>query len=176
MYDYQAHFLERFVPASLGLQERTGLPASVVLAQAILESDWGRSELARRHHNYFGIKAPRRASVWTHDRPSPSAVARYPTTEFRHGRPRREKAGFAHYESIEECLQDYAGILSRRRYAAARAVTGNPPAFARALQRCGYATDPRYAHKLLILARRYRLDQYDLEPARPARTQEVEAT
>lgn len=168
MHDYQAHFLARFVPAALALQERTGLPASVVLAQAILESDWGRSELARRHHNYFGIKA--------HGRPTASAVARYPTTEFRHGRPRREKAGFARYESVEECLQDYAVVLSRRRYAPARAVAANPPAFARALQRCGYATDPRYAHKLLILIRRYRLDQYDREPARPAGAQEVEAT
>jgi flagellar protein FlgJ len=153
MHAFQAAFIREVLPAVLGLQERTGLPASVVLAQAILESNWGRSELAREHRNYFGIKA--------HGRPKPSDVVDYLTTEYREGQERREKAGFAHYDSVDDCLNDYARILSLRRYAPARAVVSNPPAFARALQRCGYATDPRYAHKLLIVMRRYRLDQYD---------------
>jgi flagellar protein FlgJ len=153
MRSFQAEFLGELLPPVLALQERTGLPASVTLAQAILESDWGRSELARRHHNYFGIKVRRRAK--------PSDVARTMTMDCRKGVAQREKAGFAHYESAGECLDAYARVLMLRRYAPARAVASNPAAFARALQRCGYASDPRYAHKLLILIRRYRLDQYD---------------
>lgn len=165
MYPHQSDFLKRMVPAALALQARTGLPASVTLAQAILESDWGRSALAREHNNYFGIKA--------HDLPVAPNAARYRTTEFRDGVARREPAAFARYESVEDCLDDYAAVLSRGRYAPARAVASNPAAFARALQRCGYATDPRYAHKLLLLIRRYRLDQYDRQAGEPA---EIEST
>lgn len=154
MTDYKARFLEELLPAVLALQECAGLPASVVLAQAILESDWGRSALARRNRNLFGIKA----------RPNGSGVV-YTTTEYAGGRPRREKARFAGYTSYTACLADYARLLERPRYASARRLAGNPAAFAAALQRCGYSTDPRYAHKLGILIRRYQLTQYDAPPA-----------
>lgn len=156
MFDFQADFLRRLVPGALALQRRAGLPASVILAQAILESDWGRSLLARRNKNLFGIKA--------HSRTNPSKVTVFSTREYTGGRARREKARFASYDTFEECLDDYARLLARPRYAPARAVTANPDAFARELQRCGYATDPRYAHKLSLLIRRYRLDQYDIDP------------
>lgn len=154
MTEDKTNFLRELVPAVLALQQRTGWPASVVLAQAILESDWGRSTLARRNRNLFGIKA----------RPNGSGVV-YTTTEYAGGQARREKARFAQYDSYAECLEDYARLLARPRYASARGVAANPPAFAAALQRCGYASDPRYAHKLGVLIRRYQLSQYDLPPA-----------
>ena len=153
MQDYQASFLRQLLPAVLALQRRTGLPASVVTAQAILESDWGRSLLARRNRNLFGIKARAGTS---------SAV--YTTSEYSGGQARYEKARFACYESFDACLEDYAQLLARPRYAPARALRGNPPAYARELQRCGYASDPRYAHKLSVLIRRHQLDQYDAAP------------
>lgn len=165
MLDHQAAFLRLLVPAVLALQRRTGLPASVVLAQAVLESDWGRSLLARRNKNLFGVKA--------HSRTNPSNVALFTTREFNGSRWRQQKARFASYDTFEECLDDYALVLSRARYASARAVTANPDAFARELQRCGYATDPRYAHKLSLLIRRYRLDQYDVAPAQAAPSTEL---
>lgn len=153
MNEQQAEFLKRLVPAVLALQQKTGLPASAVLAQAILESDWGRSPLARRNKNLFGIKA----------RPNGAAVV-YSTREYggpeRSGRPVR--ARFAVYPSYEAGLDDYARLLARPRYARARAVAANPFAFVMELQRCGYATDPRYARKLALLIRRYRLTEYDL--------------
>ncbi|MFQ5664361.1 MAG: glycoside hydrolase family 73 protein [Terriglobia bacterium] len=153
MREYQADFLRRVVSPVLRLQQRTGLPASVVLAQAILESNWGRSLLARRNRNLFGIKA--------HTRTNAAAVV-YSTREYTGGRRRRQKARFAHYPGYEACLEDYARLLARPRYASARAVAANPFAFAVELQRCGYATDPRYAYKLSILIRRYNLTQFDL--------------
>ncbi len=154
MQDYQASFLRELLPAVLAFQRRTGLPASVVTAQAILESDWGRSLLARRNHNLFGIKAHARGAT----------VAVYATTEYVGGQARQEKARFACYESYDACLEDYAQLLARPRYGPARSVRGNPAAYARELQRCGYASDPRYAHKLSLLIRRHQLDQYDLAP------------
>ena len=155
MTEEKAKFLRELIPAVLALQERTGLPASVILAQAILESDWGRSPLARRHRNLFGIKAHIRAV-------GPGAL--YTTTEYTGGRRSRVRARFAHYTGYDACLEDYARLLARPRYARARAVAANPFAFAAELQRCGYATDPRYARKLGLLIRRYRLTQYDLSP------------
>lgn len=154
MLDFQLDFLRRLLPPVQALQQRTGWPASVILAQAILESDWGRTLLARRNSNLFGIKA--------HPRHDQAVI--YTTTEYLGGRPRREKARFADYEDYEACLDDYARLLARPRYSSARAVAANPPAFARQLQRCGFASDPRYAHKLSILIRRYHLDQYDSSP------------
>jgi flagellar protein FlgJ len=59
-------------------------------------------------------------------------------------------------------LADYARVLARPRYQPAREVTQDPFAFAKALQRCGYATDPRYAAKLSALVRKHDLTQYDL--------------
>ncbi|MBI2956537.1 MAG: glucosaminidase domain-containing protein [Acidobacteria bacterium] len=154
MTEKKHRFLWKLAPLVQGLAGRTGLPASVILAQAILESDWGCSALARRHRNLFGIKASAGANA--------SEAVVYPTTEYRGGQPQRERARFAHYASYEQCLEDYARVLSRPRYARARAVAANPLAFAVELQRCGYATDPRYAHKLAVLIRRYRLTQYDV--------------
>ncbi|MBI4461468.1 MAG: glucosaminidase domain-containing protein [Acidobacteria bacterium] len=151
MTDYQANFLRRLVPAVLAWQQRAGLPASVVLAQAILESDWGRSALARRNRNLFGIKAHARGD----------GAALYTTTEYAAGRARRVRARFAHYPSYDACLDAYARLLARPRYQRARAVAANPFAFAAELQRCGYSTDPRYARKLTLLIRRYQLTQYD---------------
>ncbi|MFQ5695067.1 MAG: glycoside hydrolase family 73 protein [Terriglobia bacterium] len=154
MRDQQRHFLRKLAPAVQAMTARTGLPAAVVLAQAILESDWGRSELARRHRNLFGIKAE--------GRPQASLAAEFITTEYRGGKRFRTRTRFARYRSYEECVRDYARVLAQPRFAPARAVAGNPAAFARELQRCGYATDPRYAHKLGILVRRYELTQYEL--------------
>ncbi len=153
MSDDRSAFLAELAPAVQRLAARTGLPASAVLAQAILESDWGRSELARRARNLFGIKA-RSGSL-------SSDSVRFITTEYAGKQPRREKARFAAYAGYDDCLSDYARVLERPRYARARSVAANPYAFAVELQRAGYATDPHYAHKLALLIRRYRLTQYD---------------
>ena len=122
MNEQQAQFLKRLVPAVLAWQQKTGLPASAVLAQAILESDWGRAALARRNRNLFGIKA----------RPNGAGVV-YSTREYAGGKPRPVRARFAVYPNYEACLDDYARLLAR----------------------------PRYARKLALLIRRYRLTQYD---------------
>ncbi|MGH9788396.1 MAG: glycoside hydrolase family 73 protein [Candidatus Acidiferrales bacterium] len=154
MTDHKTRFLAELAPTVQRFSFRDGLPASVLLAQAILESDWGRSTLAREHNNFFGIKARRR--------PNGAATPDYATTEYAGGLPRREKARFAHFDTLDACLADYARLLSLPRYARARAVAANPFAFAVELQRCGYATDPRYARKLALLMRRYKLTHYDV--------------
>ncbi len=142
------------MPAVEHLQQRYALPASVVVAQAILESNWGQSRLARVAKNLFGIKAVNRHV---------EAIT-LPTVEFDPGsnRPRIVPARFAVYASYEDCLGDYARLLAfAPRYAPARAVADDPFAFAEQLEACGYATDPGYAEKISRLIRRYGLTQFD---------------
>ncbi len=153
MSDDKTVFLAELAPLVQRLAARTGLPASAVLAQSILESDWGRSELAQRARNLFGIKARNGSRV---------DAINLITTEYDANQPRRESARFAVYATYDDCLADYARVLSHSRYARARSVAANPFAFAVELQRAGYATDPHYAHKLALLIRRYRLTQYDV--------------
>jgi len=162
----QATFLQALLPAVERIQQHYALPASVVLAQAILESNWGRSRLARKAKNLFGIKTVSRHV---------DAVT-LPTTEFSPGnaRPRIVPARFAVYANYEDCLGDYARLLAfAPRYAPARAVADDPFAFAEQLEACGYATDPGYAEKLARLIRRYRLTRFDRKAEVTNRRQET---
>lgn len=161
MTRWQSDFLRTLVPAAQRIAARYGLPASVVLAQAILESNWGRSGLTRKANNLFGIKAA-----------SPAAAAiTLPTMEYegpeagKRGRARVVRARFAVYASVEECLGDYARLIAfAPRYAPARAVADDPFAFAEEVAACGYATDPDYANKIQRLIRRHRLTRFDAAP------------
>lgn len=154
----QTHFLRTLAPLAQRIAARYALPASVVLAQAILESNWGRSLLARKAKNLFGIKA---ASAQAESLTLPTVE--YDAAGKRHLVPAR----FAAYDSLADCLADYARLLAYApRYAPARAVADDPFAFAAELEACGYATDPGYAEKLAQLIRRYHLTRYDARPAR----------
>jgi flagellar protein FlgJ len=121
----------------------TGIPAHFMVAQAALETGWGRAELRRADgtpsHNLFNIKA---GADWK------GAVVEVPVKEYANGRAYTENARFRAYGSYEEAFRDYARLLSNSpRYAE---VLGQQDGagFARSLQQAGYATDPMYADKL----------------------------
>ncbi len=136
-------FVERVWPEAVEASRATGIPARFLVAQAALETGWGKYELKNADgspsHNLFNIKAGRR---WSGDTVSTS------TTEFVNGSASRESARFRAYGSYAESFRDYARlIVDNPRYAA---VVGqnDATAFARGLQSAGYATDPLYADKL----------------------------
>ncbi len=136
-------FVERVWPEAVEASRATGIPARFLVAQAALETGWGKYELKNADgspsHNLFNIKAGRR---WSGDTVSTS------TTEFVNGSASRENARFRAYGSYAESFRDYARlIVDNPRYAA---VVGqnDATAFARGLQSAGYATDPLYADKL----------------------------
>lgn len=114
----------------------------VATAQACLESGWGKSLLAQKANNLFGIKA---GSSWT------GKTIELPTREFRNDQWVEETASWRKYDSYDDCLEDYGRILTNLRYAAAAkaAMTGDEEAYAYGLQKGGWATDPDYAQKLL---------------------------
>ncbi|MBT9516385.1 MAG: flagellar assembly peptidoglycan hydrolase FlgJ [Methyloversatilis discipulorum] len=136
-------FVERVWPAALSASRATGIPAQFLVAQAALETGWGRAELTSADgtpsHNLFNIKA---GSSWQGQTVTVSA------SEFIDGRWTKQTDAFRSYGSYEESFADYARLLQNQpRYAR---VLGAQDAgsFARGLQQAGYATDPAYADKL----------------------------
>ena len=122
----------------------TGVPAKFMLGQAALESGWGRREIkaadGSTSHNLFGIKAGANWKGKTVD------VA---TTEYVNGQPTRKIERFRAYDSYADSFKDYAKLItSNPRYEKVLASGGDATAFARGLQKAGYATDPNYANKL----------------------------
>jgi len=136
-------FVSRVWPHAIEVSRATGIPAHFMVAQAALETGWGKSEprLAdgRPSFNLFGLKAGR---SWS------GAVAEAQTTEFVDGAAQRQTERFRAYGSYAEAFRDYASLLlSSKRYAGVVG-TQDAAAFARGLQQAGYATDPMYAAKL----------------------------
>jgi len=138
------HFVNRLWPHAAQAARELGVPPHFLLAQAALESGWGRHEIRRSDgspsHNLFGIKA---GSDWH------GAVAYATTTEYVNGKPTTRREPFRAYASYAEGFRDYAHLLKNNpRYAPALAGGADAAVFAQGLQRAGYATDPMYADKL----------------------------
>ncbi|WP_233196348.1 flagellar assembly peptidoglycan hydrolase FlgJ [Chromobacterium sinusclupearum] len=144
--DRQA-FLEEMRPYAQAAAARLGVTPDIVLAQAALESGWGRKPLTLANggnsHNLFGIKADSR---WR------GGVAAALTTEFADGQKQSRVESFRAYPDYQAAFDDYARLLaSNPRYRAALGVGGDAQAFARGLASGGYASDPGYAGKLADL-------------------------
>lgn len=138
-------YIERFKNISIREMEIYGIPASITLAQALLESGSGNSYLARVANNHFGIKC---ASGWKGK------------TVFRNDDYQNEC--FRKYESPEASFRDHSEFLLRTRYASLFELDKNDyRGWAKGLKKAGYATNPRYAELLINLIERYELYRYD---------------
>lgn len=137
-------FVEQLMPYAEKAAEKLGIEPVALLAQAALETGWGKHLMKHldgsQSHNLFGIKADAR---WSGDKVSVS------TLEYEKGIASRQKAQFRSYESFEKSFDDYVDfILSNPRYESAVQSTGDIQQYFRELQRAGYATDPKYAEKI----------------------------
>ena len=139
-------FVEALMPAARRAARALGVDPKVLIAQAALESGWGKRLPADQQgpsFNLFGIKADGR---WQ------GRQVRVPTLEYRQGVAVREKATFRAYDSPHQSLDDYVDFIrGNPRYRTALARADQPEAYLRALQEAGYATDPRYADKILAI-------------------------
>lgn len=151
----QLDFIKRIAPGAQQGAAQFGVPASVTIAQAILESGWGKSQLSAKAMNFFGIKA-RRADDY----------AEFKTVEFQKGKAQKQKARFRKFGTIAESFAAHAQLLAEtKRYSPAMADADDPFVFAARLAECGYSTDPSYANKLASLITEFRLRDYDVKPA-----------
>lgn len=144
VFETPEEFVNRLMPLAKKAADKLGLSPAVLVAQAALESGWGKRVIkdgeGQITHNLFGIKADPR---WQ----GPKAVVS--TLEYEQGVASRQKAAFRSYESFEESFNDYVDFLtSGTRYKGALAKVDSPDRYFEALQKAGYATDPQYARKL----------------------------
>lgn len=150
--DYYSDYIDRYAPMAVKQMERHGIPASITLAQGLLESAAGRSTLATQGNNHFGIKCH---ADWTgktmlRDDDAPDECFRV-------------------YKSAEESYDDHSRFLLRKRYAPLLELDPLDYAgWARGLKACGYATDPNYADRLITIIERYALYTYDSNTGRQA--------
>jgi flagellum-specific peptidoglycan hydrolase FlgJ len=150
----QEQFISSIAEAAVESADQTGVPASVTIAQAILESYWGSSRLAQDANNYFGIKAQTRGGT--------AGSISLNVWEVIGGRNVVQSQAFRAYNDIAESFVDHGlFFVENSRYASAMAAKNDPKQFAVEINRDGYATDPSYASKLIGLMDRYNLYRYD---------------
>jgi flagellum-specific peptidoglycan hydrolase FlgJ len=132
---------------------RTGVPASITLAQAIHESASGTSNLASNSNNHFGIKCK---SYWR-------GKSYYHKDDDRNTQGELIESCFRAYDAVEDSFIDHSNFLKfsdhyQRLFTLDRT---DHIAWARGLKECGYATDKRYTEKLINIIKKYNLSTYD---------------
>ena len=150
-----AHYIEIFSPVAQKEMSEFRIPASITLAQGLLESGNGSGRLAREANNHFGIKCHK---DWSGKR-------------IYHDDDRKGEC-FRFYQNPFTSYRDHSLFLSRRsRYAFLFELNPtNYKAWARGLKKAGYATDPQYPQKLIRLIERYQLDRFDKKVKMKKRT------
>ncbi|MCH5229344.1 MAG: glucosaminidase domain-containing protein [Muribaculaceae bacterium] len=143
--DVYQEYIDTYSVMAVKQQEEYRIPASITLAQGLLESSAGRSRLAREGNNHFGIKCH---SDWNGD------------TMLRDDDAPDEC--FRVYDSPEESYRDHSKFLRRDRYRPLFDLEiTDYQGWAKGLRKCGYATDPNYADKLMAIIERYGLYGFD---------------
>jgi len=137
-------YIQRYTSIVLQQQEEYHIPAAITMAQALLESSAGKSELATNANNHFGIKC---TSDWQWE-------------TYRHDDDAQNEC-FRQYYDPEDSFIDHSLFLkNRKRYASLFTLDSTDyQGWARGLSQCGYATDPNYPQKLINLIERYNLQQ-----------------
>lgn len=149
----QASFIKRYKDIAIQEMERTGIPASIKIAQALLESGAGKSDLARKANNHFGIKC---GGDWT-------GKTYYKEDDDRDARGKIIPSCFRKYNKAEESWVAHSEFLrGRYRYQALFQLDSKDyKAWAHGLRQAGYATNPNYANDLIRVVETYQLYQYD---------------
>ena len=148
-FSSQDEFVATMLPMAKAAAARIGVDPKYLVAQAALETGWGKSVMraddGSSSHNLFGIKA---GQSWQ------GGQARAITSEFRDGAMVKETAQFRSYDSYQDSFHDLVTLLqSNDRYKEVVKSADNPEQFARELQKAGYATDPDYASKISQIAK-----------------------
>lgn len=148
-------------------QRRTGILASVSLAQFILESDYGRSELAQAANNCFGMKKNLSGNSWSGTAWDGKSVYRKPTKEHVNGKYITVTAEFRKYPDIAKSIADHSAYLlgamngKKKRYAGLEGETSYKKTIT-IIKNGGYATSPDYIGKICGLIEKYNLTRYDV--------------
>lgn len=140
-------YISKYAATAQREMQRSGVPASITLAQGILESESGNSVLANKSNNHFGIKC---RSDW-------QGAKVYHDDDYR-------QECFRKYETVEQSYIDHSDFLkNNQRYASLFLLAPTDyKGWAKGLKKAGYATNPVYAQKLIDLIEKYALQNYDV--------------
>lgn len=144
----KAEFIGMVKDGAIEAYKKSHILPSLTIAQAALESGWGR---AAPGFNLFGIK-------WSQDCGYAKQILN--TTEYINGRPVTVNAAFRKYKNYDESILDHTKLLSISRYKPVRDAANYKEACFR-VQQCGYATDPNYAVMLIKIIEQNNLFRYD---------------
>ena len=153
-FEERKNFIGNYTDIAVSEMHRTGVPASITLAQFILESDWGRGELFRNANAGFGVKCK---NTWTGD-------TYYLEDDDYHNKKLIESC-FRKYPSVEATFIDHSDFLKKRSYYQPLFLLDRHDykSWAHGLKECKYATDPTYPKKLIKLIETYGLHSYDYQ-------------
>lgn len=141
-------YIDRYKNLAIEQMNKHKIPASITMAQGILESGAGTSELALKTNNHFGIK---KGANWN------GRVFEHPDDN--------KHDLFRVYDNVEQSYEDHSRILLRPRYQKLFSLKSSDyKGWARGLKECGYATDPSYADRLIVLIEKYELYKLDDKP------------
>ena len=149
------NYIEKYQKIAIREMHRSGIPASITLAQGILESSWGNGSLALKANNHFGIKCK---SYWN----GPTFYIE--DDDYKRGK--LIKSCFRAYDNAEQSYIDHTDfLLSNARYKVLFTYDKTDyKRWAHGLKKCGYATDKKYGYKLVNTIKKYGLDRFDTMP------------
>lgn len=154
-------YVETFKGIAIKEMQRSGVPAAITLAQGILESHFGESDLSRKSNNHFGIKCKLDwygEKVYHDDDASQECFRKYPT--------------------VEDSYKDHSNFLKSREHYASLFLL-NPTdyeAWAKGLKKAGYATERDYPEKLIKVINDYNLNQYSLVALNKTKNNNIDTT
>jgi len=150
---YVLSYIEQYKYVAIDEMERSGIPASIIMAQAIVETNAGTSNLARKSNNHFCIKCK---EYWTGD-------TYFSPDDDKDANGNIVPSCFRQYGSVLDSYSDHSDFLMQTEHY--KGLFGYDKTeyiqWAKGLQLCGYATDPDYADKLIKTIRLYGLDELD---------------
>lgn len=154
-----SEFFNTYAQAAIDTQVNSGVPASITLAQAALESGWGKSTLTLEANNFFGIKEQKN-DEWNGE------FITMKTREVLNGVSTYIYSKFRKYRNAAESFKDHANFLIKnKRYSDLFKINLNDPYYyinwANGLQKAGYATATSYGSTLVNMINKYNLTQYD---------------
>jgi flagellar protein FlgJ len=160
----QQAFIKSAAGGAKKSEQQTGVPASIIIAQAILESGWGEHHMGDAN-NYFGIKAQVKDGKIVFGDVATGYVDRVTKEYDKNGRAYTVVAHFRSYKDMAGSFIDHGIFLTRnaryRKVLDAYAKSKEADEFARGLQKAGYATDPNYADMLISLMKKHDLYNFN---------------
>ena len=160
-------FFDRMVPLAVADMKKSGVLASVTLAQAILESGWGTQELAVNANNFFGMKTQLSGNTWPSSTWNGEVYEKKTAEQRKDGSYYTIVAPFRKYQDVAQSVADHSAYLTgalddkgNLRYAGLKGEKDARKAFT-IIKQGGYATSQDYVEKLMLRVEKYNLTQYD---------------